>query len=143
MSDPKIKSNRRWTKEEVLREIRSLSNLSAKFNQRSFPSLYGATIRHFGSWKNAIEAAGFHYPEVVKRKMPGYWNKERLIEAIQGLPKKHSNLVRRKHADLYSAGLRLFGSWEKAVKAAGFNYEEIRRGWLQSDANQLRYRKKN
>ncbi len=143
MPGPITKSNRRWTKAEILREIRSLTNLSAKSNQRGFPSLYGATIRHFGSWRKAVEAAGFNYSEVVKRKMPGYWNRERLIKAIQQLSEKHSNLVRKKHADLYSAGLRLFGSWEEAVKAAGFNYEEIRKGWLHSDDSQMRYRKKN
>ena len=142
MSKSDIKSNRRWTADEVLKEIRSLTDLSAKYNQKSFPSLYGATIRHFGSWKKAIEAAGFSYDTVTRRKLAGYWTKDRLIEAIQALPEKHSNYVRKKHAGLYSAALRLYGSWGKAVCAAGIDYESVRKGWLHADSTRLRFIKK-
>lgn len=143
MSEFKIKkTNRRWSAERVISEIKALKDRSAKFNQKTFPSLYGASIRHFGSWKKAVEAAGFPYEAISRKKATGYWDRERLVEAIQKLSEKHSNFVRKKHADLYSAALRIFGSWEKAVTASGFDYESIRKGWLEADATRLRFIKK-
>jgi hypothetical protein len=122
------KANRRWTKHSILDEIRMLVDRSAKQNQRERPSLYGACIRHFGSWKSAVEAAGFDYSISARRKVPGFWDHQRVIEAIRKLPEKNSNHARTKHADLYSAALRHFGSWKDAVEASGMSYDSVRKG---------------
>lgn len=127
MSGEKKQKLRRWTRDTVLFEIRALPNFSAKRNQRSFPSLYGAAIRHFGSWRNAVEASGINYELSLKRKAPGYWNRERVVQAIRILSEKSSVYVRKEHADLYSAGLRVFGGWKEAVEAAGFDYGTVRK----------------
>ncbi len=87
-------------------------------------------MRHFGSWRAAVEAAGFQYQKVVGRKLPGYWNRERCIKAIDRLSERHSSHVRRQKPALYSAALRIFGSWQAAIEAAGYDYQSIRKGWV-------------
>lgn len=139
--DSNPKRLQRWSSEDVLLQIKNLSDLSAKYNQKNFPSLYGAAVRHFGSWREAIEAAGVPYSTVSKRKPAGYWSKERVIHAIQSLPEKRSGLVRKKHSDVYNAAMRYFASWKDAVNAAGFDYEVIRRGWVPDQRRRSNIRK--
>lgn len=54
-----------WTKEEVVRGIRSLETLnvrlSSKAIQHSHGDLFGAAVLNFGSWSQAVEAAGIPY----------------------------------------------------------------------------------
>jgi hypothetical protein len=139
MNQPR-KRFRRWTRDEVLNEIRNLSDRSAKVNQREFPTLYGAAVRHFKNWKGAITAAGLTYESITKRKPTGYWTREKVIQTIQSLETKHSSAVRKSHSDLYNAALRLFRSWKAAVVAAGYNYEEVRKGWVQDKVDPFHYR---
>ena len=128
--DKRIRSaNRKWSKELILNEILNLKEVSAKQNQLQHSGLYGAAIRYFGSWKNAVEAAGLNYTHVRKNKKSGYWTEAIIIESILTLPKKHSSFVRRNHADLYNGALRFFGSWEKAVSSAGLDYGKIQKEW--------------
>ena len=136
------KFNRRWTKDDVIREILAVEDRSAKSVQRRFSSLYGAATRHFGSWKAAVEAAGIDYSCVVKRRSSGYWQVERILEAIQRMQKKNSTSARMNHVDLYSAALRTFGSWEKAIRAAGFDYDEVRKGWIAADEGKIRFKRR-
>lgn len=132
MSDQLKKSQRRWSADQVLNEIRHLKDLSAKSIQRRQPSLYGAAVRYFGSWMAAIEKAGFDYSSVLKRKRPGYWSRAKIIEEIRGLEHRNSGNVRRSHAALYNAALRVFGSWKEAVDEAGFDYRKEAKGWIAS-----------
>jgi len=132
---------RRWTRDDILREIRAASDLSAKQVQKTNSSLYGAALRHFKSWRTAVEAAGFDYRAVARRKIPGYWTKERIIEKIKELPEKHSNYARKNFASLYNAALRRFQSWKSAVEASGIDYGTVKKGWV-SDDGELRFRKR-
>jgi hypothetical protein len=141
MQDQKAKHHH-WSAEKVLSRLRRLSDLSAKKNQRDHADLYGAAIRYFGSWKIAVERAGFNYSEIVKRKSPGQWSQERIIEKIGNLREKNSNSVRQAHCDLYSAAIRQFGSWKSAIEAAGFKYQDIRRDWVPVDGSSFRLKRK-
>ena len=63
-----------------------------------------------------------------------YWSAPKVIEAIHALREgKNSGYVRKHHAALYNAALRIFGDWKSAIKAAGLDYYSIRRGWLKED----------
>jgi len=126
--EKKKKTYRRWTRQMIIEEVRSFPDYSAKNIQRVRPELYGAAVRHFGSWKKAIEASGLDYQRVRRKRPFGFWTEHAVTEKIVSLEHKHSAFVRKKHADLYSAALRIFGSWEKAVRASGLSYEQVRKG---------------
>ena len=78
-------------------------------------ALQAAAHRHFGKWSSALAAAGL---PVKLRRM---WTAERVIETIVALHRQGFPLVRAERADrsLGYAARRFFGSWPKAVKAAG------------------------
>jgi len=115
---PRIK----WTRERVLAEIHCLYEMGtprAKGTRRN-TCLDRAAVRHFGSWKAAVEAAGY---ETTRRS----WCKESLIAAIQerhrkGLPIRN---MRRHYPALEASAVAYFGTWGKALQAAGF--EPVRR----------------
>lgn len=117
MDSQKVVS-RKWNKKEVQKQIQELESLSARRCQKNYPALYGAAVRHFGSWKKAVESSGFNYKQVLKRKPIGYWDKERVANEIKNLTDNSSGAVRQNHPALYSAAIRLFTSWKKAVELA-------------------------
>jgi len=136
--DPKevCRRKRKWTRERILEEIRRLykqgEDLSHSAAKRNHQYLVVVAIddRFFGSWRNAIEAAGIDYQEVSKHE---YWSRERIIERIRelhaaGEPLSHE-AAKRNHGALVSAASspRYFGSWGEAIKAAGLDYDGIRR----------------
>jgi hypothetical protein len=86
----------------------------------------------FGSWRNAVQAAGIEYTAVARRYK--YAERADVARAIhrrhQGGLSLAANEVRRgehKEQTLYMAARRLLGSWELAIKAAGFDYDLIAR----------------
>lgn len=60
-----------------------------------------------------------------------YWSRDLVTTEINALRKQESDLrhsqATRNHPRLVSAAVRYFGSWGAAVKAAGINYDEIRK----------------
>lgn len=65
-----LTSRRRWTKEEVLQEIRLLyrmdEDLSGSSMRAHHNGLLLAALGKFGTWKNAVASAGFDYEKVRK-----------------------------------------------------------------------------
>lgn len=88
--------------------------------------LTNAVYYFYDSWSDAIEDSGvpFTYTRTVK------WGPEKVIEEIKKRDKEKKGLRYKKTAmennKLVHAAKRYFGAWEKAVEAAGFNYDEIR-----------------
>ena len=76
--------------------------------------LYAAACRFFGSWGKAVEAAGIRYPSVKRADLDRSELLSRIRNAAEAGP-----LLATKHTLLSANALRLFGSWKKAVKAAG------------------------
>jgi len=65
------------------------------------------------------------------------WTRKRIIDEIRalhrrGLPLNGQKMIRR--MTLYGHARRLFGNWEKAIRASGLNYDEIalRRLWTKT-----------
>jgi hypothetical protein len=78
--------------------------------------------RLFGSWSDAIVAAGFDRPTAIRRDA---WTRERAIEKLQEVVAEHGavpNSERLAGLGLPGAGAynRLFGSWAGYVEAAGY-----------------------
>lgn len=134
-----------WTKEEVLRLIKERTAerlpLSYSVVVRDAEALTGVARRLFGSWGAAVEAAGLNYREIKKqarlteRYPVGYWSTQRIVEMIRarevlGLP-LNPHAVQNEDSKLYAAAAQYFGSWGKAMEAAGIDYLEHRktRGW--------------
>ena len=59
---------RRWNKTIIIESLKSIpkSDLYSTSVKNSDGALWKAAVRHFGSWGNAVEAAGFDYEEIVR-----------------------------------------------------------------------------
>jgi hypothetical protein len=134
----------RWSRERIVQEIRRLHAQGIPLNmasvRRVFPSLVATACsrRYFGSWKAAIEAAGFDYDKVMRIKR---WTPEEVLAEIQALYRQGADLrpsaVAKHHQTLLVAARKRFGTWAKAVKAAGIDYEAYLRRqhqeWVEAD----------
>ncbi len=136
--DPKkvCKRKRKWTQERILEEIQrlydegeDLSHSAAKKNHQ-YLVVVAVEDRNFGSWRNAIEAAGLDYEEISKHR---FWSKEKIVKRIQELNEEGEDLsheaAKNKYGALVSAASskRYFGSWKDAIEAAGLDYSDIRK----------------
>lgn len=125
------KSKRRWNKQKVVKAIADLKARGGKLNQaetaRRDLGLYYAGRAYFGSWEKAITAAGLDYGEI---RRSGFWNRGRIIEQIRARQRAGKPLnvlaVERSEGRLSAAAGVYFGSWGKAVEAAGFDYAAIK-----------------
>ncbi len=109
-----FKPRRKWSKEQILQELRGKYLEGVGNVRRVDPALAGAAVCYFGSLEAAWEAAGLDPPA-------GRWTRRRIVEAIQdgyvrGLPLACAGFKDRK---LAAAAKRHFGSWREAVDAAG------------------------
>lgn len=129
---------RRWTQEDVLAAIQERHRRGLPLNYAAVVAddepLTGAARRLFGSWRAAIEAAGFDYDKIryppVERLPDGYWTPDRIVCLIrqrlaEGKPLA-AHLVQIEDSRLYAAAAHKFGSWAAAIEAAGLDYDQIR-----------------
>jgi hypothetical protein len=95
-------------------------NVFAGHLQDKYGHLYEQGVWIFGDWNKALHAAGFD-PEKMRERI--VWDEEKIIDTIRSMHKKHLPLyaacVMANHHRLFSAALRQFGSWAKALVAAG------------------------
>ncbi|MHA1888639.1 MAG: hypothetical protein ACTSX0_11465 [Promethearchaeota archaeon] len=130
---------KKWSKEKIFSEILTLHRdekpLNDSYINKNYNPLYNAARRFFGSWKNAIEAAGLDYNKIrelaeSKRiEKVSKWSKQRIIDEILETNAAKENLnasyALKHHTALYSAAVKYFGSWKSAVIAAGLEYDKI------------------
>ncbi|MCC6446420.1 MAG: hypothetical protein IT210_23585 [Armatimonadetes bacterium] len=125
----------RRSKEAIADEIRKLfeadEDLSYGHMEKNHVALFRAAVRRFGSWKEAIAAAGLDYEEIRKYKV---WTAERIVERIRELAETGEdlswyNVSEKLDPQLAAAAIRKcrYGSWKKAVEAAGLDYDIIRK----------------
>ncbi|MAE40169.1 MAG: hypothetical protein CML07_04490 [Psychrobacter sp.] len=125
---PPLKWSRRRVVEAIQdRHVRGRSIKHADWkNDRS---LACAATRYFGSWYDAVRAAGLAHAVEQSEPRPK-WNKEKVIHAIQARHKAGLPLtgVRNRDASLFDAAVTHFGCWGKALVAAGLKPAR-RRSW--------------
>ncbi len=101
------------------------------------PDLHKAGIRLCGTWKKAIEAAGFDYAEMLGKARSRYPTAESVIREIQDRHKNELPLNapdvsyhRGPHRNIafYNAAKHQFGSWRVAIESAGLNLAKVRPG---------------
>lgn len=124
---------RRWDAQTILRQLKQLhragANLSYNAMQRTQQPLLSAAAYHFGSYPRAIGRAGLDYAEITRRPR---WTKVRIIRLIKRGYRKGAELnwaaVTARDDELGRsafAARRLFGSWARALHAAGLHDEDI------------------
>lgn len=120
-----------WSKSKIIRAIGDLAALSEPLNwsniDRLAPGLYRAARRKetFGSWQNALRAAGVDKAARVERHV---WTRETIVREIRRLHQEGASLVRSQvDPGLLAAAISSnhFGSWERAVAGAGLDQQAI------------------
>lgn len=106
-----------WDKPKAIAAIRKRyeDGHSLRATAREAPALYAAGKRLFGTWTAARAAAGHPIPS--KRLMSA----DSVIQAITDCERDAGNLpqLREAHPVLFRSAKHHFGSWTKAVGAAG------------------------
>lgn len=119
----------RATLPQVLDRIRSLIEADVDFSEKSCRAwdadLLAACVSLFGSWEDAVKAAGVD-PDEARRTVR--WSRSRVLEAIRS---------GRSDRTLQSIAGRYWGSWGEACSAAGISAEDI-----DPPSNRIRARRK-
>ena len=119
-----------WTKTRVIEAIQSQYSAQGSSSIEGFgdEALAQAAAKRFGSWAEAVEAAGLI--DRIPVKKPSYrWTKEEVLRGIQEWQagKKPSEGVKKPSRVLQLGARRHFGGWRKAVEAVGLQCS--RRQW--------------
>ncbi len=117
----------RWTKEEVIRQIKRAKRAGEPLNRAAViergddltRALWAATRRGlFGSWPRALTAAGV---DASSEACYERWDKQSICWELRQLQADGVAMTRRAVAEesqaLASAAVRHFGSWSAAVRA--------------------------
>lgn len=126
-----------WDRQRIVETLRALhrqgKDLSYNRLARRMQPLVSAAAYHFGSYRKAVERAGLDYAEVTRRPR---WSKPRIIQLIKQAKRTgddlHWSAVTRRRDELGKAAFaslqpRLFGSWDRALHAAGLDADEVSR----------------
>ena len=119
-----------WFPEMIQQHILSRLDkepLNSHYYATTYPDVYAAAERIFGSWGEAIEACGLDYSLIKKYKS---WSKQAVLDEIRRLAKAGEPLFSQnaqlRHKPLYMAAIKRFANWGKAIQAAGVDYKKIR-----------------
>ncbi|MFO7639109.1 MAG: hypothetical protein R6X14_07440 [bacterium] len=126
------RSYRHWSRDEVVREIRKLAERGAALNSghiaREHPALAYAARKYVGNWEKAVTAAGLDYDKIRRKR---FWNRRRIVERIRELAAANEPLyvsfAERNYRGLVGAATMHYGSWRRAIHAAGLDYGKVRR----------------
>lgn len=122
----------KWTREHIIREIlrREAAGLPLNLGgeQPVGQALYQAGARVFGSWRNAVMAAGI---PPRRARASDDWRPSRILTTIRSLSRRRRALrpadLDRRYVHLVTAARRHFGSWAKAAVAAGVDPAKLKR----------------
>jgi hypothetical protein len=114
------------TKQQLRRLCTTGYDLGAHVNRSRNPMLHDAAIKHFGSWREALRAAGINLANVSRRR---YKHLDRDL-MILWLQHRNSNglslrwtVVCLENRDYALAIRRTFRSWREAIAAAEIGCE--------------------
>ncbi len=126
-----------WDKASILQSLKQLhkqgEDLSYNALAKKHQSLVSAAAYHFSSFRAAVEKAGIDYSEVSRRPR---WSKTAIIKLIKEGKRTgkelHWSAITKRRDELGKAAFaalqpRLFGSWDRALHAAGLDADEINR----------------
>jgi hypothetical protein len=124
-----------WNEPRIIQALKKLyqSNADLSYNamSRKHQALLSAAAYHFGSYKRAVERAGIDYAAVLRRPR---WTKAAIIAELKKAKRRgddlHWSAVTKRRDELGKAAFaslqkRLFGTWDRALHAAGLDADEI------------------
>ena len=122
----------KWTREEIIRQILQRDAVGLPLNtggkSRVPTALYVAAARVFGSWRNAVTAAGIRADRAF---VADSWSLARIFMMIRNLSRRRRPIgiaeLDLRYRGMVNAARRLFGSWTKAVVAAGADPAKFQR----------------
>lgn len=120
-----------YKKEEIIKKIQSLHKEGKPIHYRGVKrSLTMSAEKYFGSYENAVVAAGFKYEKISKEVK---WDKNIIVSEIRKLLREEKSLL-QKDVDrgLVNASIKYFGSYENALMVSGVDYTKIDQSWSQS-----------
>lgn len=99
---------------------RRTGNVFARELQRNDSHIYTQGVWLYGDWNKALCAAGFN-PERMRKRLR--WSADETIAKIHVLHKNqkplYAGFMMKNHGAVFHAGCRHFGTWGKALVAAG------------------------
>lgn len=121
-----------WTDEDIINRLRALEmsgvGMSAKGIGTADYKLYLAAKRHFGDLSGALEMAGLHSVDRLRRST---WTDRKVITEIQRLKESGEDLscivAVHNHSELYRAGCKYFGTWTDTLTKAGIDPQKVRK----------------
>ncbi len=101
--------------------------VSLRADEISRAAIAAVRPRLFGSWNKALEAAGLS-PDKVSRYQ--HWSRKDILECLSTRKRKgqdiNSGAVQREVPGLYGAAVRMFKTWDEALRAAKIDPETVR-----------------
>ncbi len=128
----RLRGRRSYSRNRVTQAVRKLCitgyNLSAKRNMRRDSGLYRAAIHHFGTWRQALEAAGIDVRHAHLDSKPRQLDRKKILEALRQRHQTGLSMAWREacleNRALATAAKNAFRSWRRALVAAGIVSEE-------------------
>jgi len=127
----------KWDRPTILRAIRKAHrdglDLSYNATARRNQALISACSYHYKGYRNAVEMAGFNYAQIQRKP---WWTPAWVVRMIKQARRAGEDLSWRVvshrrdplgHAAIAAVRPRLFGSWDKALEAAGIDPTRIRK----------------
>jgi len=124
-----------WNEDRVIERIKKWNSEKVRIDRISMVerdiTLVAKAEILYGTWYKALARAGINPDEHRLAAERGYWSAERIISEIRELHEAGRDLchgyMNVDHGDLANAAIRTFGSWRRAIEAAGFDYNRIRK----------------
>jgi hypothetical protein len=126
-----------WDKVKIRQALIKLNKQGADLSYNGLAkkqqSLVSAAAYHFGSYRGAIEEAGIDYEVVTRRPR---WTRAAIVKLIKESKRSgeelHWSAVTKRRDELGKAAFaalqpRLFGSWDRALHAAGLDSDDVNR----------------
>ena len=122
----------KWPKKKVLDELKKLADAGVPMNsssvmKKNYP-LHRAAFRFFRTWPEVLAAIGIKHEPRNKS-----WSKAKIVEALRNRKKAGLSLryvdVKAEDGQLRAAIGPYFGSYRKAMRAAGLEIERLTEQW--------------